>query len=223
MSLAEEAAPQQKYLYVVFSCTPCKIGRFIRWATHNTYNHVSVSTEPDLRTLYSFARHYCNTPLYAGFVRETRMRFCNKGKVAKVKICAIPVTEEKWNETREILQKMHKSSQRYVYNFFSAALYPTGKRIQLPHSYTCVEFVSEFLKDAHVCDRIEEDKYYSIVELEKALEPYIVYTGDFPHPDRSAPRIKDNFGHRQGWRAALILSLLSNLELLRLLFKYKVL
>ena len=214
---------QQKYLYVVFSHTPCKVGKFIRWATHNTYNHVSISTEADLRTLYSFARHYCNTPLYAGFVQETRMRFCNNGKVARVKICAIPVTYEKWSETQDILQRMLASSKSYVYNFFSAALYPTGKRFRLPHSYTCVEFVSELLQDAHVCKSLESDKNYSIVELEQALAPYEIYTGAFPHPDQSAPRIKDHFGRRQGWRTALLLSLFANLELLRLILKYKIL
>ena len=62
-------------IYIVFSSTPTGMGRLIRLATRNQYNHVSLSFESDIQKLYSFARYHRTIPLYGGFVVESVLRY----------------------------------------------------------------------------------------------------------------------------------------------------
>ena len=47
-----------KYVYVIFSSTQYMIAKCIRAMTNHRYNHVSISLDGNLQTLYSFARRY---------------------------------------------------------------------------------------------------------------------------------------------------------------------
>ena len=67
------------FLYIVVSSTPSRMGHFIRRITGQDYNHISVSLDPQLLTMYSFARRYYRTPLFGGFVQETPARYCING------------------------------------------------------------------------------------------------------------------------------------------------
>jgi hypothetical protein len=66
---------QTQYVYIVFSSTPYRIGKFIRRLTREAYNHVSIALDPDLTKMYGFARRYYRTPFYGGFVRESLSRY----------------------------------------------------------------------------------------------------------------------------------------------------
>ena len=79
-------------IYLIFSMTTTKVGKMIRRVTKYPYNHVSVSLTPDLAVIYSFARHYKDMPFYGGFVCEGIKRFCNRAGLAKIMVCAVPVT-----------------------------------------------------------------------------------------------------------------------------------
>ena len=61
---------ETEYLYVVFSATPYRMGKLIRFVTREPYNHVAISTEASLTRMYSFARRFYRTPFYGGFVTE---------------------------------------------------------------------------------------------------------------------------------------------------------
>ena len=80
-------------IYLVFSSTQNKMGQMIRSITKFEYNHVSISVD-EMKTLYSFARYYRDTPLSGGFVRESHARYLCEKHPAKVAICAIEVTNE---------------------------------------------------------------------------------------------------------------------------------
>ena len=73
---------QQKSLYVLFSATPYRMGKCIRFITGEPYNHVSIATEEDLRECYGFARRYYETPFYGGFVTERPSRYIHNGPAA---------------------------------------------------------------------------------------------------------------------------------------------
>ena len=62
---------EDKYLYVVFSTTPFKIGKFIRFITGYNYNHVSVSLNKDLKKMYSVGRLNPYNTIIGGFVHES--------------------------------------------------------------------------------------------------------------------------------------------------------
>lgn len=166
-------------LFVVFSATPLKMGRFIRTATGERYNHVSLSLSPRLEKMYSFARRYKSTPLYGGFVCETPARYRYKGRVAEAFICALPLSDEKHDELRELFADMERNRFAYNYNLFSAALAPLSRRLPIKNCFTCAEFASYVI--SRVEPKISAEKFYSVDDLRRILGEYAFYFGPFPH------------------------------------------
>lgn len=169
---------KNRTLYVVFSATPLKMGSMIRNVTHEKYNHVSISFDPNLRTLYSFARHYKNAPFYGGLVRETPARYKNNGKTADIFVCAIPITEKKCCEIKNRIKEMLKESSACHYNMFSAATSLISRRVFIKNCYTCVEFIVHIL--SRVCPEIFENGFYSVEDVRQILKDYEIYSGKFP-------------------------------------------
>ncbi len=168
---------KNRLLYVVFSATPLKMGSMIRSVTREKYNHVSISFDPELKTLYSFARHYKNAPLYGGFVRETPARYKNNGKIADIFVCALPITENEFLETKEQIKMLAKSKSCH-YNMFSAATSIISHRVFIKNCYTCAEFAVNILSG--IVPEISENGFYGIEDLRQILKDYEIYSGKFP-------------------------------------------
>ncbi len=166
-------------LFVVFSATPLKMGSFIRTATGERYNHVSLSLSPKFNKMYSFARRHKNTPFYGGFVCETPARYRHKGKVAEVFVCALPVTDDKYTELENLFLDMEKKREQYFYNLFSAALAPISRRFPVRNSFTCAEFAVFVI--SKIYSGLDADKFYSVDDLRQKLEEFSVYFGPFPN------------------------------------------
>ncbi|HNW04202.1 MAG TPA: hypothetical protein PKI76_02305 [Oscillospiraceae bacterium] len=184
--------PKSCRLYVVFTSTPYRIGRLIRVVTKNPYNHVSISLDGGLDGMYSYARHYKNTPFYGGFVREYSDRYRKEFGDTKVKICALPVTEEQYRRTEERLARMTAESDRYPYNLISAFCVPFHRRFLAEGSFTCSEFALDVLST--VDERFDGRKFYTIREMEQKLDAGKVYEGDYPEP---AAGCDDDFEAKQ--------------------------
>ena len=194
----------QKNLYVVFSATPYRMGRAIRMVTHFEYNHVSLALS-ETGSLYSFARKYSNVPLWGGFVEESPLRYRNRGRRARIAVYRIPVTEEQYAAVVRRLNTIKLEQQRYVYNLFSAAAAPLHRRITLPRSYTCIEFVVALLAEGGVIPPEEKRRFWSISALMKRLAPFGIYQGPFPKLERSRWQ-NDSFPHQRSHLAAVALT-----------------
>lgn len=171
---------EQKYLYVVFSATPYRMGTLIRAVTGEPYNHVAIAMEEDLRKLYAFARRYYHTPFYGGFVTEDPCRYHHKGRTATVRLCRIPVTREQWDALSVRLETMSAQAEHYLYNHLSAAAAPLHRKVLVRDAYTCAEFAISVLRELGYC--FSSRKYYSIGAIAQALDAYRVYDGQFPAP-----------------------------------------
>ncbi len=209
-SLEATNTQNQRYLYVVFSSTPYKMGQFIRFVTHSRYNHVAVSLDPSLATLYSFARHYRNTPFYGGFVRETATRYSYRGRLADIKVCAVPVSEAQYASALRMLESMIRSSHRYSYNMLSAIAAPLHRRVHLPNAYTCIEFAVDFLAQAGVLKQIDPKHSYTIKELENCFNSYQIYSGVF---NGTPAQKRDTFENKQDLITATALTVVENAKL----------
>lgn len=164
-----------KTIYIVFSATPYKMGRFIRTVLHNVYNHVSIAFDEDLSTMYSFARFHRNAPLYGGFVSESLRRHYHGGTSSRLKVCRIEIPEENYSLLREFVSGMESSSHRYIYNTYSAMLAPLHVRLLIRDSYTCAEFVGDALSIAGL--GLPRGKFHSLSRMERILQPYVIYEG----------------------------------------------
>ena len=169
------------YLYFVFSSTPNRMGRFIRSATRCPYNHVSLSLDPSLDRMYSFARRHYRTPFYGGFVRESRSRYFIGKKAAQICICRLPVSAEDLESLSLRLEEMEKHNQQYLYNHISAVTGYFKKSYPAKDAYTCVDFASKVLGQLGY---LASSKQQSVGSLHRLLKPFATYTGPMFPPQQ---------------------------------------
>ncbi len=208
---------EQKHLYVVFSSTNGGIGRFIRFMTKNQYNHTSVTLDPTLSTLYSFARYHKSAPFYAGFVCESCLRYKNQN--AKIKVAAIPLTEEQYSTATDFFDDVKNSKDAYIYNLLSAITNVTRRKISINKAYTCVEFAVKTLDTVGIDNKISSAKFYTIKELENLLCHNIVYEGTYPDWSEDAQWGDDLFISPIGFVKGSVNSLRTQARLLKRLVK----
>ena len=168
---------EKRFFYVAFLSTPYKMGEFIRKMTGFPYNHTAISLSPKMKYLYSFSRHYKNAPFYGGFTKESVLRYRKKDIFARIKICAVPVSEENYQKAKKRLEFFANHSEEYIYNMISAACFPFKTRVRIKHSYTCVEFVLSMLEKYSEVPVLKNKKFCSIKELSALLEDYKIYEG----------------------------------------------
>lgn len=176
----------QKYLYVLFSATPYRMGSLIRRVTGEPYNHVAIGTEADLRRLYAFARRYYRTPFYGGFVTEKPCRYHHNGVTADIRLYRLPLTQSQWQALDTLLQGMRDHAERYLYNHLSALTAPLHIKIRVRDAFTCAEFAVKVLSALGF--DFDPHKFYTLGAIARRLEPYHFYSSPFPvenEPDSS--------------------------------------
>lgn len=154
-----------KPLYLMISRTDTYMGRFIRVFCRYPYNHVSLTTDPELRQWYSFARYVQDTPLFGGYIREPVERFLAKTGDADVRIFRLDMAQQQIADLEQLFSKAGHPSM--IYNQYDALASWFGGHIDIPNAYTCLGFASAVLGR----------RFHSIRELNKALEPYLYYNG----------------------------------------------
>lgn len=179
-------------IYVIFTATPYRTGRFIRFVTRYRYNHVSISLDQGLQNMFSFSRYYKNTPLYAGFVQESACRYRLGSMISDIKILEVPLTPEQEATLLGQLAEFNAHPRHYIYNFSSALCVPIRHRVCIRDSYTCVEFVTAILTQAGLINR-PKDSFCSIPELEKSIEGQVVYEGSMAELCEGASWGNDQF------------------------------
>ena len=165
-------------LYVVISSTPNRIGHFIRRITGQPYNHASISFDPDLKTMFTFARSYYRTPFYGGFVIETPSRYCINGVNATIEVYRIAIPEDNYQTLKSHIDSMCHNQKKYLYNHLAALVFPLGIRIPAKDAFVCVEFCVDSLHKAGI--DVDPTKHYSLKEIQKLLQPHLTFTGPMP-------------------------------------------
>ncbi len=160
---------QTKPLYLMISQTDGRVGKVIRKFTHYTYNHVSLSLDPTFRSWVSFARYYCNVPLYGGFIQESAERYLAKGNEIPVRLFQVDIPAERYGHLEHIFSQAGNPRSGIIYNTFDALASASGRRVQLPDAYTCLSFACAVLGL----------RFRSIREMDQFLEPNLIYEGDF--------------------------------------------
>lgn len=168
------------YLYVLLTKTPLKTGKFLRKVTNFEYNHCSISFDKNFKILYSFSRRHKNSTFYAGFTRESSLRYMIEAEKTKVQIFKIPLKPKTYKKLKKYLDDLIKHEDEYIYNYFSLVTYPFRKNVKVKKAYTCCEFTVHILRDfCKMADLGTKKGYCSIKELSKYLEPYLTYEGNF--------------------------------------------
>ena len=204
---------EKRFFYVALLVTPFGTGTLIRTVTGFPYNHMGISFSPEMKNFYSFARYYKKQPFYAGFVKESVLRYNNNGKIAKIKVCAVPVTEENYQKAKEHVEFFINTSEEQIYNFISAVCFPFRKRVNVKNSLMCVEFVFDMLQKFTDIPEIKNKKFCSIKELSEILDCYKVYEGSVEKFFEGASWENDGFIEEKGWTFYVKKAAVTNAEL----------
>lgn len=191
-----------KYVYVVFSSTPGKMGRFIRMLTPGAFNHVSIMFGEKMEEAYTFGRMYVDTPFWGGIVKDSVSRYTwNKKRTAFINVCRIETEDEKFHKAHTLVRDMFSRKEDFPYNFFSAIVSIFKKRIFIENAYTCVEFCSHIL--SILTPRVKDEGFYSVKDLFEIFEEDSVYQGDFNLEGNEDVSFNVKKGKRVAWRRGI--------------------
>ena len=189
---------EHKFLYVALFSTPFRTGEFIRVMTKYPYNHAAISLSPEMKYVWSFSRHYKAAPFYAGFTKESLLRYEQNGNIAQMRLFAVPISEENFRGIKKEIEYLEKHRDETLYNLISAGAFLFRKQIHIKNSQTCVEFVLSMLKKYADIPVLRDMDFCNIKELSEILEPYIIYEGSAEKYIRSAEWCGDEFDKEMG-------------------------
>ena len=153
-----------RVIYIVLTKTSSVLSRAIQLYTRETFNHISIAFDADLKEMYSFGRKHENNPLIGGFVQEDI-----NSKLLQQAECAIyeyVVSDEQYGLLRTEIAGFKRNQDRYRYNFIGLLCVPCRIRMKREHAFFCSQFIATlFLRagiPAEVC-------------------PYFMKPSDFKH------------------------------------------
>ncbi len=135
---------ERKKVFIVLSQTgsiPCRVLKFF---THDEYNHVSISFDPELNEMFSFGRLKPNNFLCGGFVEESKdSGVFKKFSQTKVLVSTIETTEEEYLKLRSLVQSFVDEKKKFKYNYLGVFL----AMFRLNYSPKCKYYCSQFVRD----------------------------------------------------------------------------
>ena len=135
-----------KEIKIVLTQTNTIISKTLKALSKKTYNHISISLEDDLSTMFSFGRKITWFPLVGGFVKED----VNKGVFkmhpeTKCKIYKLEVTDDDYSLIVMRLNKFLAEPNSFKYSFLNVFLMYFNIPLQREYYYVCSSFVSYLL------------------------------------------------------------------------------
>lgn len=158
MAAARQTDPTaSRPIYLVISQTGTLPSRILKAVTGAEYNHVSISLNPELTKMYSFARRNPYNPFWAGFVLEnphtgTFKRFPK----TKAVVLELPVSGDAYQEISRLLDGMLSEQTTYHYNYVGLFLAAARIQYRKGRRYYCSEFVKDILFRFHIggCEQL---------------------------------------------------------------------
>ena len=133
-------------IYIVVSQTGTILSRILKIITGDRYNHVSLSLDKDLDTMYSFGRRQPYNPFWGGMVREsTRYGTFRRFRKTQAVVLEVPVDGELYCEMKEYLEQMYLERKKYHYNYLGLFLASIRISYHPTDCYYCSSFVKEIL------------------------------------------------------------------------------
>lgn len=194
-----EAVLEQPSIYIVASQTGTLLSRLLKRVTRARFNHVSISMDAQMDTMYSFGRRHPYNPVWGGYIKEcplsgTFARFPE----TEAKILRVDVTEKQHEDIQRYLERMYRNRKRYHYNYAGLFLGAFRVHFQRKNHYYCSQFVGDVLVRFGV---VPPDQFEPIVEPQALLEEIpgseVIYDGLLTgYPYLSAVPEKQSFLQR---------------------------
>lgn len=148
-------------IYVVVSHTGTVFSEVLKRVTKAPYNHVSLSLDPELGVMYSFARRELTRPWIAGLVREHPLEgMFYLQQETRCRVYRVPITKEQYQSCLQTLQMFMGDYDRYRYNFLGLGLILLGIPMERENHYACSQFVAYVLQQSQIAF---ESEHYSLI------------------------------------------------------------
>ncbi len=136
-----------KSLYILLTRSDSCVSRIIGLLTADNYTHVSISFDPSLSTMYSFARKRVRTPLPAGMIKEELdSGFLGKHSYIPCALYEIKVSDEAYESARKEVENMASRMDEYRFNIVGLICCRMNIQLKRKRHYFCSQFVSEVLE-----------------------------------------------------------------------------
>ena len=140
-----------KNIYIVMTQTGTLLSRLIKGYTGCEYAHVSISLDKNLDEMYSFGRLNPYNPFWGGFIHER----VNSGTFKRFKntiagIVELEVTDEQYNNLRNIIKKMEERINPYRFNILGLILVGFNIKYEMEDHFYCAEFLKYLFEECNI-------------------------------------------------------------------------
>lgn len=140
-----------KNIYIILTCSASLPSRLIRFCTGETYTHVSIAFDDDIRAMYSFARRYASLPLPAGLVEEhiDGRFYRNQGNIP-CRVLTMTVTNREYHTLKSTVYNMLCRADEYRYSIVGLLFCKFRIPLEIPGYFFCSQFVAKLLGDSGI-------------------------------------------------------------------------
>ena len=134
-------------VYILLTRSRTLLSQLIHAVTGDTYTHVSIAYDDELKTLCSFARRNPRFPLPAGLVREDLSSgYFEMNRYIPCALLMMPLSIEAHERVRKAVSQMFHEQKSYHYDLNGLIRCLLGIEGRRRNRYFCSMFVAEILQ-----------------------------------------------------------------------------
>lgn len=136
-----------KKIYLLLMHTYTIPSKIVKLFTGYKYSHVAISLDADCNIVYSFGRRTVNSAFDGGFCIESKNGpFFNKFNRTICKIYEVQVTEDQYENIKNMLNDMKNNIDSYKYDYLGAVFRFLGLSITFKNKFVCSYFIAYLLQ-----------------------------------------------------------------------------
>ena len=169
-----------KKIYVLLMHTKTIPARFIKFITRYEYSHVAISLDKTCETIYSFGRKKVNSILDSGFsIEKKEGEFFKKFNKTRCKIYELEISDEKYENLKEVLKEMELNIDTYKYDFLGIVVRFFKIPVTFKNKYVCSYFVASVLEKSNICKFDKEVCFIKPKDFENIKGMKEIYIGEY--------------------------------------------
>lgn len=167
-----------RHIYLIVTQSGSFLSALLKLITGAKYNHVSVSLDRNLDSMYSFGRRHPYNPFWGGFVQESpRAGTFKRFPETEAVVVCLNVTPAQHREMARCLADMYRRRRQYHYNVAGLLLAAFRIKYRGENHYYCSEFVKELLTRYDVIGEGETDRIPQPVQFLFLKNSHVIYRG----------------------------------------------
>ena len=167
-------------IYVLLMHTNTIPSKFVKFFTRYEYSHVAISLEKECKTIYSFGRKSLHNIFNGGFsVQNKKGEFFQKFNNTICKIYEIKVTQEQYQEVKNIINYMENNTSKYKYDFIGIIPRFFKIPITFENKFVCSYFIAYVLDKAQICSFEKDISLVVPKNFENIINASEIYKGKY--------------------------------------------